>query len=94
MRALQDELERDAFRRQRDALLADLERDYVAALNAVIAAPAGYDKTADANRWRGHAEAYRQVCQRIRRDGGLPWVQYGSDEWRREHGVYSEPYRL
>lgn len=57
-------------------------------MNAVLAAPPGYDSTPDANRWRGHAEAYRQVCERIRAEMGLPLVRYQSEAWRRAHGVY------
>lgn len=70
------------------ALLSDLEVEYVRALNAVLAAPPDGESDADVNRWRGHAEAYRQVCERIRRDLGLPAVRYQSKEWRRAHGVY------
>ena len=72
------------------ALLADLERDYVRAINAVLAAGPYNDE--DVYRWRGHAEAYRQVCERIRRDMDLPTVSYRSDEWRQANGVYSDEY--
>jgi hypothetical protein len=69
-------------------LLKDLEHRYVESLNAVIAAPIDRDSDDNVNRWRGHAEAYRQVCECIRRDTGLPDVGYGSDVWRKRNGVY------
>lgn len=70
------------------ATLAAWERDYVRALNAILAA---YDdSSADAHRWRGHAEAYRQVCERLRRDHGMEPAAYTSTEWRQAHGVYSD----
>jgi hypothetical protein len=72
---------------QRD-LLADLERRYVQALNAILAA---YDDgSADAHRWRGHAEAYRQVCELLRRNAGLEAARYTSQEWRTANGVYTD----
>ena len=87
MRALQDELERDALRQQRDALLEHLEHRYVESLNAILAVPGERESDDDLNRWRGHAEAYRQVCERIRSDARLPLVRYTSAEWRAANGV-------
>jgi hypothetical protein len=69
-------------------LIAGWEREYVRALNAVLAASDG--SSADANRWRGHAEAYRQVCERARRAAGLDPVEMTSAEWRTAHGVYTD----
>jgi hypothetical protein len=69
-------------------LLAAWEQDYVAALNAILAS--ADDGSADAHRWRGHAEAYRQVCQRIRREFDMEPVAYTSAEWRQAHGVYGD----
>lgn len=69
-------------------LLADLERSYVDAINAVLAA--ADDGSPDAWRWRGMAEAYRRTVERIRADHGLPAVKLQSAEWRAEHGVYSD----
>jgi hypothetical protein len=68
--------------------LAAWERDYVCALNAILAAYDG--NSADAHRWRGHAEAYRQVCERLRRDLGWDPAPYTSAEWRQVHGVYTD----
>jgi hypothetical protein len=69
-------------------VLASWERDYVSALNAILAA---YDdNSADADRWRGHAEAYRQVCEHLRRDLGWEPAAYTSAEWRHAHGVYTD----
>lgn len=70
------------------ALLEAWERRYVESLNAILAA---YDDgSADAHRWRGHAEAYRQVCERLRREFGMEPARYTSAEWRRDHGVYTD----
>lgn len=66
------------------AIVAGVERSYVEALNAILAAPGGSD---DVDRWRGQAEAYRTVAEQLRRDHGMPRVEYGSGEWRRTHGV-------
>lgn len=66
------------------AIVAGVERSYVEALNAILAAPGGSD---DVDRWRGQAEAYRTVAERLRRDHGMARVEYGSGEWRRTHGV-------
>ena len=75
------------LRTQRAALLAELEYRYVASLNAILSVPGERESDDDLNRWRGHAEAYRQVCERIRIDAGMPTVRYGSDEWRKANGV-------
>lgn len=68
-------------------LLADCEREYVAAINAVLGAPD--DCSADADRWRGHAEARRSMAEDLRRLTGRPAVTYGSAEWRTANGVYT-----
>lgn len=67
--------------------LAWAEQRYVNAINAILVAPPG---GSDVERWRGYAEAYRQVCEVRRRDHGLPAVRYQSDEWRSANGVYSD----
>lgn len=64
------------------------EREYVAALNAVLAAP--HDNDPDVHRWRGHAEARRIAAARARRQAGDPEPEYRSAEWRAANGVYSE----
>jgi hypothetical protein len=69
--------------------LAAFERNYVEALNAVLAAPGD---SPDVDRWRGHAEARRQTCEEIRRQRGLPAVAYTSAEWRAANGVYPQDY--
>jgi hypothetical protein len=70
-------------------LLCELEGRYVAAVNAVLALPADADDTSDAGRWRGRAEALRQACELLRARHGMDSVAYGSDAWRRNHGVYT-----
>lgn len=67
--------------------LCRIEAEYVRAINAILAASAG---SPDIERWRGQAEAYREVCEEIRRDRGLPAVDYRSEDWRRAHGVYTD----
>jgi hypothetical protein len=62
------------------------EREYVIALNAVLASP---NENADVHRWRGHAEALRQVAEQCCRESGVTVPAYRSDEWRRAHGVYT-----
>lgn len=85
---LYDDLaELNRLNEQRAALLVELEYRYVATLNAILAVPGERESDDDLNRWRGHAEAYRQVCERIRLDARLPPVRYGSDEWRTANGV-------
>jgi hypothetical protein len=73
-------------------LLLAWERSYVESLNAILAGTAvpGRDNDDDVNRWRGHAEAYRQVCERVRREFGMQPARYTSAEWRHAHGVYTD----
>lgn len=75
------------LRAQRDQLIDWAERQYVQFINAVLVAPK--DGSADAWRWRGHAEAYRQMAEAIRLDNSLPKVRMASAEWRAAHGVYT-----
>jgi hypothetical protein len=75
---------------QCSTLLSELERRYVQSLNAILASPPGRARDADVNRWRGHAEAYRQVCELIRRDAGMEAGEYTSQEWRTANGVYTD----
>lgn len=85
---LYDDLaELNGLREQRAALLNELEYRYVASLNAILSVPGERESDDDLNRWRGHAEAYRQVCERIRLDARLPTVRYTSGEWREANGV-------
>lgn len=69
--------------------LTSFERDYVQALNAILGSRG---EGADVHRWRGHAEALRQVCERIRRDLGLPAANYTTESWRARNGVYQQDY--
>lgn len=62
------------------------ERQYVAALNAILASPA---ENADVHRWRGHAEAWRQTAEQCCRAANMTVPAYRSDEWREAHGVYT-----
>lgn len=62
------------------------EMEYVRALNAILASP---HESTDTHRWRGQAEAYRQVAEQICRQTGVEAPAYRSDEWRLPHGVYS-----
>lgn len=68
------------------ALLDNIEGSYVAALNSILAA--ADDNSPDAHRWRGHAEALRQIASLLRISLDLPAVEYGSAEWRTANGVY------
>jgi hypothetical protein len=62
------------------------EREYVISLNAVLASP---NENADVHRWRGHAEALRQVAEQCCLESGVTVPAYRSDEWRLAHGVYT-----
>jgi hypothetical protein len=66
------------------------EFQYVEALNAVLAAPPNRESDADVNRWRGHAEAYRNAAEEIRRELGVRPGKYTTREWREANGVYTE----
>lgn len=66
-----------------------IERHYVGALNAILAAPNDGDDS-DVDRWRGHAEAYRTISTDLRRRFGLPAANLCSQEWRDAHGVYTK----
>lgn len=70
------------------AIVAGVERSYVEALTAILAASGGSE---DVDRWRGQAEAYRTVAEQLRRDHGMPRVEYGSGEWRRAQSVQTAP---
>lgn len=69
------------------SLIGGFQFEYVRALNAVLAS--SNDSSADAHRWRGHAEAYRQVCTKLRAAAGMEPVDMTSTEWRTAHGVYT-----
>jgi hypothetical protein len=79
---LDDLADLNRLRAQRAELLAELEFRYAATLRAILAVPGERESDDDLNRWRGHAEAYRHVCERLRVDAGLPPVRYQSSEWR------------
>lgn len=66
-------------------IVADLERCYVEAINAVLSAPPS--ASADVERWRGHAEAYRTIAERLRSENGLLTVDYRSVVWRQANGI-------
>jgi hypothetical protein len=67
-----------------------IERDYVQALNALLAHPGEDGEESDYWRWQGHAERSRQIATRLRQSIGDPVPAYGSHEWRTAHGVYSD----
>ena len=64
------------------------EREYVRALNAMLASPGGNDP--DVDRWGGHAEVWRRVADAARRQAGDPVPDYRSTDWRASNGVYSQ----
>lgn len=78
--------ERSTFRE----LIEAIEIRYVEALNAALAA---YDTgSSDAYRWRGHAEAYRQVATLLREAASVKPVDMTSEGWRKANGVYQPDY--
>lgn len=70
-------------------LLDVCERRYAEAITAVVNASPDPESDADVERWRGHAEAYRQMAERIREGIGYPPENYRSREWREQRGVPS-----
>jgi hypothetical protein len=77
-----------------DAVLASIGRDYVQAINAILAGECvqdpDADTRADVHRWRGHAEARRAVLVYLSRLAGREPAAYTSSEWRNAQGVYIE----
>lgn len=71
------------------ARVASMEREYVNAINAILAAA---PDSSDVDRWRGHAEARRQEAAALRQALGMPQVNHSSREWRMANGVYSDAY--
>jgi hypothetical protein len=67
-----------------------IERDYVQALNSLLAHPGGDSNLEDYWRWQGHAERSRQIATRLRESIGDPVPAYSSREWRAANGVYSD----
>ena len=63
------------------------EREYVRALNAILASRGGDGP--DVDRWRGNAETWRRCAQAARRQAGDAVPDYRSVEWRARNGVYS-----
>lgn len=68
--------------------ITEVEDRYVQALNAILGS--GGDSGPDIDRWRGHAEACRQIAERLHGAIGIEKPGYQSREWRDSHGVYTE----
>lgn len=69
-------------------LIGSVERDYVSALNAVLASPA--EAVDDRQRWRGQAEAYHDIDRAVRARHSFPAPMLRNRGWRELNGVYSD----